>query len=95
VLAPPHGRRRSAAGLLATLSCAAVLTLSACDTGSSESSGGSSGGGSGHEGGHPTEQHSGTHPSSAQHHTTAPTSRPSEYNPANCPTGLVCSTPTP
>ena len=45
-------RRRSAAGVLAALSCAAVLTLSACDT--SSESGGGSGGGSGHEGGHPT-----------------------------------------
>ena len=75
-------RRRSAAGVLAALSCAALLTLSACDT-SSES-----GGGSGHEGGHPT-QHSGTHPTSQHHTTTAPT-QPSEYNPRNCPSGLVC-----
>ncbi|GAA4919537.1 hypothetical protein EV188_103232 [Actinomycetospora succinea] len=83
-------RRRSAAGVLAMLSCAAVLTLSACDTsGESAPSGGGSGG---HESGH--TEHSGTpHPSSTHH--TAPTSRPSEYNPANCPTGLVCSTPTP
>ncbi|MFC5141774.1 hypothetical protein ACFPK1_26310 [Actinomycetospora rhizophila] len=94
-MSAPHSlvRRRSAAGVLAMLSCTAVLTLSACDT-SSESSGGGGGGGSApasHEGGH----HSGTpHPSST-HHTTAPSSRPSEYNPANCPTGLVCSTPTP
>ncbi|WP_433032354.1 hypothetical protein [Actinomycetospora sp. CA-053990] len=77
-------RRRSAAGVLAALSCAALLTLSACDT-SSESGGGS---GSGHEGGHPT-QHSGTHPTSQHHTTTAPT-QPSEYNPRNCPSGLVC-----
>jgi hypothetical protein len=81
-------RRRSAAGVLAALSCAAVLTLSACDT-SYESGGGSGGGsGSGHEGGHPT-QHSGTHPTSQHHTTTAPT-QPSEYNPRNCPSGLVC-----
>jgi hypothetical protein len=81
-------RRRSVAGVLAALSCAAVLTLSACDT-SSESGGGSGGGsGSGHEGGHPT-QHSGTHPTSQHHTTTAPT-QPSEYNPRNCPSGLVC-----
>jgi len=79
-------RRRSAAGVLAALSCAAVLTLSACDT--SSGSGGGSGGGSGHEGGHPT-QHSGTHPTSQHHTTTAPT-RPSEYDPRNCPSGLVC-----
>ncbi len=78
--------RRSAAGVLAALSCAAVLTLSACDT--SRESGGGSGSGSGHEGGHPT-QHSGTHPTSQHHTTTAPT-QPSEYNPRNCPSGLVC-----
>jgi hypothetical protein len=81
-------RRRSAAGVLAALFCAAVLTLSACDT-SSEAGGGSGGGsGSGHEGGHPT-QHSGTHPTS-QHHTTTAPPQPSEYNPRNCPSGLVC-----
>ncbi|MHC1561840.1 hypothetical protein ACR9E3_23010 [Actinomycetospora sp. C-140] len=93
--APPVSWRRSVAGLLALLSCAAVLTLSACDT-SSESSGtggGSGGGTAEHGGGHPTE-HGGGHPSS-EHRTTAPTSRPSEYNPANCPTGLVCSPSTP
>ncbi|MEJ2886602.1 hypothetical protein [Actinomycetospora aeridis] len=75
-------RRRSAAGLLAMLSCIAVLTLSACDT----SSGSAPSGGAEHGGGH--AEHSGTqHPST---HHTAPSSRPSEYNPSNCPTGLVC-----
>jgi hypothetical protein len=64
------------------LSCAAVLTLSACDTSSEAPSGGS-----GHEGGH--TEHSGTHPSS-EHRTTAPSSRPSEFNPSDCPTGRVC-----
>jgi hypothetical protein len=77
--------RPSTAGVLAALSCAAVLTLSACDT--SEPAGG--GGGSGHEGGHPAE-HGGTHPSS-EHRTTSPAPpRPSEFDPNRCPTGLVC-----
>jgi hypothetical protein len=71
-------RRRGAAGVLAALSCAAVLTLSACDTTSAPA-------GEGHEGGHQAP-HSGSHPTS--HHTpAAPTG---EFNPRNCPTGLVC-----
>lgn len=73
--------RRSAAGVLAAVSGAAVLALSACDT--SESA--PPGGGSGHEGGH-SAPHSGPHP--AQHHTPAPPS--GEFDPRNCPTGLVC-----
>ena len=78
--------RRSAARIMALVSCALVVTLSACDT----SSGGSGGsGGSEHEGGHPTE-HGGTHPSSEHHTTAPPPTQPSEYNPRNCPSGLVC-----
>jgi len=75
--------RRSAARIMALVSCALVVTLSACDT----SSGGS--GGSEHEGGHPTE-HGGSHPSSEHHTTAPPPTQPSEYNPRNCPSGLVC-----
>jgi hypothetical protein len=76
------GRGHSGAGVLALLSCAALFTLSACDT-SAPASGG------GHEG-HETHEapHSESRPTS-EHRTTAPT-RPSEYNPKNCPTGLVC-----
>jgi hypothetical protein len=88
--APTPARRRTVAGVLALLSCAAVITLSACDTG--ESTGGGSGGSrssgsSEHEGGR-SAPHTGTHPSS-EHRTTAPT-QPSEFTPRNCPTGLVC-----
>ena len=72
--------RRSAAGLLATLSCAAVLTLAACDTSEPTPSGG------GHEGGH-SAPHSGTHPT---HHTSAPAGPSGEFDPRNCPSGLVC-----
>ena len=82
-------RHRTVAGVLAALSCAAVLTLSACDT--SSSSGG--GGGEGREGEHSSEhsnEHSGTHPSTEHRTTAPPSSRPSEFNPNNCPTGLVC-----
>jgi hypothetical protein len=74
-------RRARAAGLLATLSCAAVLTLSACDT-SSETA--PSGGG--HEGGH-SAPHSGSHPT---HHTSAPAGPSGEFDPRNCPSGLIC-----
>jgi hypothetical protein len=84
VPAAPTHRTRSTAGVLAVLSCAAVLTLSACDT-SSETA---PAGGSGHEGGHQAP-HSGTHPTS-QHHTVAPTGPSGEFNPQNCPTGRVC-----
>jgi hypothetical protein len=72
-------RRRAAGGVLAALSCAAVLTLSACDTTSEAPAEGGHGGG--HEGGH-----SGSHPTS--HHTPAPPT--GEYDPSRCPTGLVC-----
>jgi hypothetical protein len=78
------------AGVLAALSCAAVLTLSACDTSKpAPSGGGSSEHGEEHGGTHPTE-HGGTHPSSEHRTTVPPSSRPSEYDPNNCPTGLVC-----
>lgn len=85
--APPvPARRRTAAGILAALSCAAVLALSACDT-SSESASAAPSGGEHREGGH-TAPHSGTHPTS--HHTSAPSGPTGEFNPRNCPTGLVC-----
>ncbi len=73
--------RSRAARAAAMLSCALVLTLSACNN--SESA--PAGGGGGHEGGHQAP-HSGSHPTS--HHTpAAPTG---EFDPRNCPTGLVC-----
>jgi hypothetical protein len=78
----PVAPRPVVAGVLAALSCAAVLTLSACDT--SEPAGGS-----GHEGGHPAE-HGGTHPSSEHRPTSPAPPRSSEYDPSNCPTGRVC-----
>ena len=78
-------RRKTTVALL----CGAAITLAACDTGGgSGGSGGAGGSGSSeHEGGRSTP-HTGSHPSS-EHRTTAPT-RPSEFNPRNCPTGLVC-----
>ena len=69
------------ARVVAMLSCALVLTLSACN----RSEPAAPGGGSGHGGGHPAP-HSGTHPSS-EHRPVAPTG---EFDPRNCPTGLVC-----
>ena len=76
----PDSRTR-AARAAAMLSCALVLTLSACNTGESAPTEGNRG----HEGGHQAP-HSGTHPTS--HHTpAAPTG---EYDPSRCPTGLVC-----
>lgn len=73
-------RRARTAGLLAALSCAAVLTFAACDTSEPAPSGG------GHEGGH-SAPHGGTHPT---HHTSAPAAPTGEFNPGNCPTGRVC-----
>jgi hypothetical protein len=71
--------RIRAARAAAMLSCALVLTLSACNNSESAPAGGG-----GHEGGHQAP-HSGSHPTS--HHTpAAPTG---EFNPRNCPTGLV------
>lgn len=85
--APPvTARRRAAAGVLAALSCAAVLALSACDT-SSESAPSTPSGGEHREGGH-TAPHSGTHPTT--HHTSAPSGPTGEFDPRNCPAGLVC-----
>jgi hypothetical protein len=78
----PVSRTRAARGV-AMLSCALVLTLSACDTSESAPAGGGE-----HEGGHQAP-HSGTHPSS-EHRTTAPTGPSGEFNPQNCPTGRVC-----
>lgn len=59
-----------------------MLALSACDTSSGSAP---TGGGAGHGGGHPAP-HSGTHPTT--HHT--PASPSGEFDPRNCPTGLVC-----
>jgi hypothetical protein len=74
--------RIRAARAAAMLSCALVLTLSACNTSGSAPAGGAGGG---HEGGHQAP-HSGSHPTS--HHTpAAPTG---EFDPSRCPTGLVC-----